>query len=76
MGCDKGHSRTALHSPFYVGEKVEVSYKRRWYPAHVLDIRGGSHYVSYDDYDTDENEWVPTTRIRKLEKKPTESLSH
>lgn len=52
-------------SPFHVGEKVEVSFKRKWYPAHVIDIKGRSHYVSYDDYDTDENEWVPTTRIRK-----------
>ena len=52
-------------SPFRVGEKVEVNYKRKWYPAHILNIKGGSHYVSYDDYDTDENEWVPTKRIRK-----------
>lgn len=53
-------------SPYRVGEKVEVNYKRTWYPAHVLDIKGGSHYVSYDDYDTDENEWVSTKRIRRL----------
>ncbi len=53
-------------SPFHPGEKVEVAYKHDWYPAHILNIRGQSHYVTYDDYDTDENEWVPTTRIRKL----------
>jgi hypothetical protein len=52
-------------SPYHIGDRVEVSYKRKWYAAHMLNIKGRSHYVSYDDYDTDENEWVPTTRIRK-----------
>lgn len=53
-------------SAFKIGEKVEVEYRRKWYPAHILNIRGGSHYVSYDEYDVDENEWVPTARIRKI----------
>ncbi|MBV9241685.1 MAG: hypothetical protein JO314_06745 [Acidobacteria bacterium] len=55
-------------SPFKVGDRVEISYKNQWYKGRVLDIKGGSHYVSYDGYDTDENEWVPTKRIRKLTK--------
>jgi hypothetical protein len=54
------------NSPFRVGEKVEVSYKKEWYAAHILKIKGGSHYVSYDEYDKDENEWVPSKRIRKV----------
>lgn len=56
-----------ITSRFRVGEKVEVEWKKQWYPAHVLNIKGGSHYVSYDDYDTDENEWVSSKRIRKIE---------
>ena len=52
-------------SPYHIGERVEVVYRRKWYPAHILNIKGTSHYVSYDDYDTDENEWVSTRRIRK-----------
>jgi hypothetical protein len=53
------------NSRFKPGDKVEVRYKRRWYPAHVLNIKGGSHYVTFDEYDIDENEWVPPSRIRK-----------
>jgi hypothetical protein len=53
-------------SAFKVGERVEVQYKRKWYSAHIINIKGRFHYVTYDDYDVDENEWVPSKRIRKV----------
>lgn len=53
-------------SVYKIGEKVEVEYEKKWLPAHVLSIKDGSHFVSYDDYDTDDNEWVSSKRIRKL----------
>ncbi len=53
-------------SIYKIGEKVQVEYKKDWYAAHVLNIKGGSHLVSYDDYDIDENEWVSSKRIRKM----------
>lgn len=52
-------------SIYKIGEKVEVEWKKQWFPAHILNIKGGSHFISYDDYDTDENEWVSSKRIRK-----------
>lgn len=53
-------------SVYKIGEPVQVEFKKSWYPAHILSVKSGSHYVSYDDYDTDENEWVPSKRIRKI----------
>ena len=53
-------------SAYKIGDRVEVEWKRKWYPAHVLNVKGGSHFVSYDDYDVDDNEWVSTKRIRKI----------
>ena len=53
-------------SIYRVGEAVEVEWKKQWFRAHILNIKGGSHFISYDDYDTDENEWVSSKRIRKL----------
>ncbi len=53
-------------SIYKIGEKVEVEWKKQWFPAHILNIKGGSHLVSYDNYDTDENEWVSSRRIRKI----------
>lgn len=54
-----------ISSQYKIGEKVEVEWKKEWYPAHILNIKGGSHYISYDDSDVDENEWVSSRRIRK-----------
>ncbi|MGB5013042.1 MAG: agenet domain-containing protein [Pyrinomonadaceae bacterium] len=54
-------------SIYKIGEKVEVEWKKQWFAAHILNIKGGSHFVSYDDYDTDENEWVSSKRIRKIQ---------
>lgn len=58
--------RATANSAYRVGEKVEVQYRRKWYPAHILNIKGGSHYVTYDEYDVDDNEWVPSKRIWKI----------
>ncbi len=57
---------TKVASIYKIGERVEVEWRKKWYPAHLLNVKGGSHYVSYDDYDMDENEWVSTKRIRKI----------
>jgi hypothetical protein len=53
-------------SIFRLGERVEVEYEKKWYPAHIVNVNGGSHFVSFDNYDTNENEWVPVKRIRKI----------
>lgn len=52
-------------SQYKIGDKVEVKWRNEWYPAHILNIRGGSHFISYDDSDVDENEWVSSKRIRR-----------
>ena len=54
-----------ITSAYKIGERVEVEWKKHWYPAHIINIKGGSHYVSYDEYDLDDNEWVSSKRIRK-----------
>ncbi len=53
-------------STYKIGDRVEVEWKKEWYRAHILNVKGGSHFVSYDDYDSEENEWVSTKRIRKI----------
>ncbi len=49
-----------------IGERVEVESEEKWYPAKVLEVRGGSHYITYDDFDELYNEWVSSDRVRKL----------
>ncbi|HEV7645887.1 MAG TPA: agenet domain-containing protein [Pyrinomonadaceae bacterium] len=50
---------------YAVGQKVEVEWKKKWYPAKVLEVKGGSHYITYTGYGSEWDEWVPSNRIRK-----------
>lgn len=47
------------------GARVEVEWQKKWYPATVLDVKGGSHYVTYAGYGHEWDEWVSSSRIRK-----------
>jgi hypothetical protein len=56
--------REVTWTRYPVGAAVEVKWKRKWYPATVLDIRGGIHQIQYQDYGPEWNEWVASKRIR------------
>lgn len=58
--------RDVRRATFPAGARVEVSWKRQWYPATVLEARSGIHRIHYDDYGSDWDEWVPSKRIRPL----------
>lgn len=47
-----------------VGQKVEVEWKKEWYAAKVVEVKGGSHFITYDGYGKEWDEWVPSSRIR------------
>jgi hypothetical protein len=47
------------------GAKVEVLWKKRWYPATVLQAKDGVHLIHYTDYEAKWDEWVPSRRIRE-----------
>ncbi len=49
-----------------VGTRVEVRWRRRWFPATVLEARLGVHRVHYDDFAAAWDEWVSRARIRAL----------
>jgi hypothetical protein len=58
--------RQAKTVQYAVGRRVQVQWQKKWYAAKVLQVEGGVHYVKYDDYDSEWNEWVPSARIRKI----------
>jgi hypothetical protein len=47
------------------GSKVEVLWKKQWYPATVLQAKDGVHLIHYTDYEAKWDEWVPSRRIRE-----------
>lgn len=49
---------------YAAGTEVEVLWKKRWYPATVLQAKGGTHLIHYTDYESKWDEWVPSKRIR------------
>jgi hypothetical protein len=57
--------REAVRTTYPVGSAVEVQWKRRWYPATVLDVQRGVHYIQYDEFGSEWNEWVALKRIRQ-----------
>lgn len=47
------------------GSKVEVLWKKQWYPATVLQAKDGVHLIHYTDHESKWDEWVPSRRIRE-----------
>jgi hypothetical protein len=46
------------------GTKVEVQWEGDWWPAKVLEEKGGSHLIRYDGYGSEWDEWAPPERLR------------
>lgn len=57
--------RRAKIKQFAKGTKVEVEWQKKWWPAKVLEVEGGAHYITYDGHSKDWDEWVTSKRIRK-----------
>lgn len=49
---------------YAIGTKVEVLWKKQWYPATISQAKDGVHLIHYTDYEAKWDEWVPSRRIR------------
>lgn len=49
---------------FQVGNPVQVLWGGKWWPAHVLQMRGNELYIHYNGYGNKWNEWVGPSRYR------------
>jgi hypothetical protein len=49
---------------YSIGTAVEVRWKKKWYPATVLQVKDGIHLIHYTEYDAKWDEWVPSKRVR------------
>jgi hypothetical protein len=58
--------REIARPAYPLGASVSVRWKRKWYPATVRDVRAGIHYVEYEGFGPDWNEWVALSRIRPI----------
>ncbi|MBX7149533.1 hypothetical protein K1X76_10685 [bacterium] len=46
------------------GDKLNVSWKGRWYPAYVLKVDGKRLFIHYEGYESSWDEWVGPERYR------------
>ena len=53
-----------VHADCQPGDKADVKWKGRWYPATVITGKGNDCYIHYDGYDNSWDEWVGPARIR------------
>jgi hypothetical protein len=58
-------ARAKAKEPEPDGEKVEVLWGSRWFPATVLRRERGKAFVKYEGWSEQSNEWVPPNRVRK-----------
>jgi hypothetical protein len=49
---------------YAIDTQVEVRWKKKWYPATVLQAKDGVHLIHYTGYEAKWDEWVPSKRIR------------
>jgi len=48
-----------------VKSKVDVEWSGKWYPAMVLKVDGIFHYIKYNDWSDEWNEWVTADRMKQ-----------
>lgn len=49
---------------YKVGAKVEAEWSGKWYPAKILQVKGGAHLVAYEGFGSEWDEWIPSNRVR------------
>lgn len=63
---DEKNIRSPRLVQYAKGARVQVKWEKRWYDATVLDVRDGSHLITYEGFDSQWDEWVPSARIRPI----------
>ncbi len=61
---DEKNIRSPTLVQYKKGTQVEVKWEKKWYEATILDVRDGSHLITYKGFDSEWDEWVPSARIR------------
>ena len=43
---------------------MQVLWKEQWYPARILRVEGYFHYITYEGFGSEWDEWVISDRIK------------
>lgn len=59
-----GEMQFLLAQSYSIGDRVEVWWEEKWYPAKIFDRQAGSYCITYVGYDRSWDECVESDRIR------------
>lgn len=49
-----------------VGDGLDVNQRAFWYPAQIIEAKGGKYKVHYEGYPSSDDEWVDESRMRPI----------
>lgn len=58
--------RQAQIKQYPVGSAVNVNWVGKWFTGKVLAVKGSSHYITFDGFGKEWDEWTPSTRIKPI----------
>lgn len=61
---------SSVYADCKVGDKADVLWKGKWYPATVKQVKGSECFIHYDGYGKSWDEWVGPNRIRIKGERP------
>ncbi len=60
-----GPDRMRDFKPYAKGEKIDVEWKGKYWPASILEVQGNRYKIHYDNYGSEWDEAVSVKRIRR-----------
>ena len=57
-------SSVAFAGKWKAGDKVDVLWRKQWYPAKILEVRCDLYKITYENWGSEWDEWVEPNRIR------------
>ena len=55
-----------FNNPFSVGQQVKIEWNGSWWNGQILEINDDQYLITYNDYSSDWDEWVDTSRLQSL----------
>lgn len=65
---EKSRMRVPTQKTYQQGRRVRIDSDGQWYSGKILKVRHDLHLVSFDDWGTEWNEWVPASRLKLVRK--------
>ncbi len=63
---EKSRIRAVTKATYPKGKRVRIASEGQWYNGRILSVRNGLHFVTYDGWSAEWNEWVTADRLELI----------